>query len=300
MRCSSGRLLLALLVLATAVAIAGCWNPFRPEVSTERIVQSTGAAPQPTSSRNVMKLFKWCWDNQNITEYEKVFTDDFKFAFAESDSQGNQFPGRVLIREEEIESARFLFVGGRSGEPPANSISLQYVSPLIPDRDTRPGKEPPFNVMFQTDVDITLRMDSGTIRVHSKAVFFAVIWGAADIDDVVAALHIPVNERRWFIERYEELGPATVIYQPTDQLGTRRPTTWDRVLRANPETAVEHESGDGWRAGSASRTRNVSATRTNALAELLELDVTWGWTKAKALRDGTLHGLASSESREQN
>jgi hypothetical protein len=286
----SSRLCPRLLLLpALLLALAGCWNPFRPEVSTDRVVQSTGAAPQPTSSRNVMKLFKWCWDNQNITEYEKIFTDDFRFAFAEADSQGNAFPGHALIREEEIDIARHLFVGGRLGEPPANSIALEYRSPLIPDPDTRPGKTEPYHVMFQTDVDITIRADQGTFHIQSKAVFFAVVWDSANKENVVHTLHIPENKRRWFIERYEELGPSTVIYRPPDEQAARRLTTWERLLRATsgPAANTDFTPANGRPGSGAAPARSAEGARPEPSAPATATDsgpfdreVTWGWAKS--------------------
>lgn len=248
------------LVLVTAVALAGCFNPFRPEVSTERTTQSSGVAPRPTSSRNVMKLFKWCWEHQNITYYEQLFTDDFRFQFAEADTQGNQ--GRdYLTRGEEIDIERHMFIGGgATGEPPANGITLDYGSPLIPDADTRPGKIEPWHVMFQVDVDITIKTDAQVYRIRSKAVFFVVKMDSAKVEIVQHDLHVPYDPKRWFIERYEELGPATIVYSDPRRLEERaRPaTTWERVSRAVP-----------------------SASGSAAAPETSDLSVSWGWIKGR-------------------
>jgi hypothetical protein len=236
----AGRLWAGLVVLGlVSVTLAGCFNPFRPEVTTDPVtnVTSSGQPPRATSSRNVMKLFKWCWEHQNIIIYDEIFTEDFRFAFAETDSEGGRFPGHELQRIDEIESVRHLFQGGVSGEPPANSISMDFRSPLIPDADTRPGKTAPWHVKFQTDVDITIRTDGAVYRILSKAVFYTVRGDSAG--SITERLGIAEQDRKryWFIERYEEIGPAALRAPGPVETSIGGPT----LARAAPLRRLEHD-----------------------------------------------------------
>jgi hypothetical protein len=201
--------------VAAPFLLGGCFNPFRPAVTENPIgTVVTSPAPRPTSSRNVMKLFKWCWENQNITLYEEILTDDFHFASAEADTEGNT-SGREPDRSDELASARHIFVGGSATTPPANSISMDFRSPLIPQIDTRPGRPSPWWVRFQTDVDITIRTDAVVYRILSKAVFYAVRGDTAKIPlEFANNPAFGKNRRRWYIERYEETGLASVVYEP--------------------------------------------------------------------------------------
>jgi hypothetical protein len=265
-RSSSSLALIALI----ALTVAGCFNPFHPEVSTDpaQSGQAASPPPRPTSARNLMKLFRWCWENRNISHYEELFTDDFKFGFAETDSTGFRFPGGEAQRIDEVESARHLFVGGGQGEPPAHSISFEFRSPLAPEADPRRGKEEPWHVMFQTDVDITIRTETAPFRILSKAVFYVVRGDSAILPEVLINRGFTNDRSRWYMERYEELGPAAIIQ--------RDPR--DGELRSRPAAPGERWSAVG-RPGALGRD---ASARPGAAPEAgyPDLYVTWGWLKA--------------------
>lgn len=245
----------------SAIALTSCFNPFRPELSSEPVQHGSGQAPRPTSSRNVMKLFKWCWEHQNINSYDQIFTGDFRFGFAQADSQGYTFPGNELSRFQEVDIARHLFIGGgATGEPPANSITLEFRSPLIAEPDTRPGKAEPWHVSFQTKVDITIRTDNALYRILSNAVFYAVRGDSADTT-VDAGGPVLTHERsRWYIERYEELDQVGLVAGPPG-LESLHATMLPRPARATSPV-----------------TRTASAAGASATTP--SLDVTWGWIKS--------------------
>ena len=77
---------LVFVPLAAAVVMAGCFNPFSPQVLTQRV---TTVAPSPTTPQNAVKLFEWCWKNRGVEEYKELFTADYLFASATTDSAGN-------------------------------------------------------------------------------------------------------------------------------------------------------------------------------------------------------------------
>lgn len=241
------------LLAALGFLLAGCFNPFRPEVSTDRPGTTTsGQPPRATSSRNVMKLFKWCWEHQNIALYDEIFTDNFRFAFAEADSEGNQFPGHELQRLDEIESARHLFVGGAAGEPPANSISIDF-SRLKPEVDTRPGKTAPSHVAFPIIVNITIRTDVQVFRIYSNAVFYVVRGDSADVPRIHEHIAEQDRKRYWYIERYEETGQAALVIRPIDT----------------------------WRAGRDPNRVGASPPAVPHTWPVPGVDVTWGWIKSR-------------------
>src|SRR5262249_40155896 len=61
------------LMLVT-LAAAGCFNPFRPTVSSGP--SFVAPAPIPDSPVNVVLLFKWCWENRDYNKYRTIFTAD--------------------------------------------------------------------------------------------------------------------------------------------------------------------------------------------------------------------------------
>ena len=123
------------LVASLGLAAAGCFNPFRPQVSGQTFVISP--APVPTTARDLIMLFKWCWENRDIARYKTLFTDDYRFAFAITDSAGNGYRTNPWIRTDEIISATNLFgspaVIRRLGVAPYREISRGVV-----DEFTRP------------------------------------------------------------------------------------------------------------------------------------------------------------------
>lgn len=209
-----GRLAAAALLTLT---LAGCFNPFRPKVTSDPGIVAASPAPRPTSPRNAMKLFRWCWENQNITKYEELLTDDFRFASAVADTEGNVGGDDDIDRSDELENTGHIFVGGSATTPPANSINLTYLTPLIPRPDTRPGRPAPWWITFQTDVDLTIRTDQLVYRIISNAVFYTVRGDTANIPPQFRA-RFGKNRRLWFLERYEETGVAAVVYEPVGSL----------------------------------------------------------------------------------
>src|SRR5690349_4491143 len=113
-------LLLAALAVATLV-LSGCFNPFDPLVSVERV--QSEAAPAPDLPENAVKLFRWCWRYRDAAKYAEIFTDDYRFVFAPNDSAGNPYRDRPWLRDDELESARHLFSGG-TDRPPASDIQI--------------------------------------------------------------------------------------------------------------------------------------------------------------------------------
>jgi hypothetical protein len=116
-------------LLAALLACAGCvdGNPFKPLDLTP----TATIPPPPTADtpQNLMELFRWCWVNQQISEYENLFTDDFRFVFTDVEAVDNP----PILRQEAIDITRRIIADARR-------IDLTFYNPLIPIPDTRPNK----------------------------------------------------------------------------------------------------------------------------------------------------------------
>jgi hypothetical protein len=202
------RLRLAALAAAAALVAAlatGCFNPFDPLVSLQR-VEST-PAPAPNSPANVVKLFAWCWLHRDPALYSEIFTDDYRFQFAPNDSAGNPYRDSPWIREYELSSAQHIFVGG-ADRPPASDIQIAIDNLLVPLSDPRPGKDPKWHKSIRTHVDLKITFDvNGSPDVQSVtgyALFYLVRGDSAVIPVELAAQGFRPDSTRWWIERWED------------------------------------------------------------------------------------------------
>ena len=189
------------LLLASLLA-TGCFNPFRPLVSNQRGVSEP--APTPNTPRNVLELFRWCWENRAIEEYREVFTDDYSFQFAQLDTAGNAFRDRPWTREDEMISATNLFVGGSAAEAPADRITLDFTNTLREFPDSRPGKDPKWHKEFRIEVNLRVSRGGSTLEVRGPGLFFVVRGDSAAIPEELEARGFQPDSNRWYIERWED------------------------------------------------------------------------------------------------
>jgi hypothetical protein len=194
---------------AIAVALmllSSCFNPFHPRVAVNRGISQP--PPLPDSPVNALLLFEWCWEHRSITEYEQLFTDDFRFAFASTDSSGNAYLERGFAREDELESARHLFLGGDASQPAASRIVLDFDPNLVALPDNRPGKLPPWHQEIDTRITLSIDFSSSGERVNGSARFFLVRGDSAVIPRELQDRGFGPDPHRWYIERYEEEDPG--------------------------------------------------------------------------------------------
>ena len=170
-----------LAAIAGLVTLAGCFNPFSPQVLSQRV---TSAAPTPNSPQNAVKLFEWCWVNRGVDEYRELFTDDYVFISAGTDSAGNPSRDIQARRDDEVQTAENMFIGSAE-RAPAEQITLLFDQNLVPFPDSRPGK----NALF-----FITRGDSAAIPAELKSRGFA------------------PDSLRWWIDRWEDetLGDGAV------------------------------------------------------------------------------------------
>lgn len=213
--------------LALALVLAGCSDSKPRQPLTTQPAREP--APLATTPANALRLFEWCWERRDLDGYGELLTENFLFVCAASDSAGNAFQGRALTRVDEIESVRHLFTGG-SASPPANSVSLHLDRNLIPQPDTRAGKEgEALHQEIITSVVLRIETDEEDFQVTGAARFFLVRGDVALIPAELVARGFRPDTARWFIERWEDetLGSAAAW----DAVRVGRGT---RSLRAQP------------------------------------------------------------------
>ena len=53
----------------------------------------------------MLRLYEWCWNHRDPDVYRELFTEDYQFQFATTDTAGNSYRDRALNREEELDIA---------------------------------------------------------------------------------------------------------------------------------------------------------------------------------------------------
>jgi hypothetical protein len=204
------RFTLCLTALVTAFLATGCFNPFQPNIVTQRV---TTVAPSPSTPQNAVKLFEWCWVNRGVEEYKGLFTADYVFQSAELDSAGNTSRDVLTRRNDEIETAENMFIGSAE-RPPAAKITLNFDANLVPFNDTRAGKNPRWHKTIRTSVDLKVDVEEGnTLEVSGHALFYLTRGDSALIPDDRKAIGFKPDSLRWWIDRWEDetIGSAGVV-----------------------------------------------------------------------------------------
>jgi hypothetical protein len=214
MRLDRGWTLPALLLLA----VAGC--------SESHVTRPVNRAPAPDSPQDAVRLLQWCWNNRDTTHHREVFTEDFRFVFSSGDSVGRVYPDG-FDREDMLECARHLFVGGGTF-PPAASIALVFDATLYPIADSRPGKDPRWHREVPTSVNLTIDTVVGSrYAVTGNATFFVVRGDSASIPP---GLGLAPDSTRWYIERWEDYTLSSALAVPVASPQPARNTTWGSIL----------------------------------------------------------------------
>ncbi len=258
---ASRRAAAALLILAGLLALiaTGCVNPFQPRVGTAVAVAEP--PPRPSTPQGLLQLFKWCWENRAIAQYEELFTDDFTFGYGSADSLLNN--NAPILRQDEIDIARNLFVDGTASQPRATRIELTYNSSLLPIPDSRPGKMFPWHQEITVNVNLRVETSDANYVISGYARFFVVRGDSAVIPADLKQRGFKPDPGRWYIERWEDQTGASALHEPGPV-----PMALHPVRR----TAAAPSSGDGARASSGSS----PARGTGPPAQGAPLDMTWG------------------------
>jgi len=250
------RILRLLLAGAALSVLAGCFNPFDPKLASG--VGVSQVAPTPNTPRGVLDLFAWCWNNRAYDEYTEIFTEDFEFHFAATDSAGNAYRNRALYRQDELDTARNLFIEGTASEPPASKIVLTFDRTFIPERDSRPGKSFPVHQEIKRNVVLSIDTGDQAFRITGAARFFVVRGDSALIPPDLIQRGFGPDPNRWYIERWEDetLESAGLVAGIGEQ-----------ELRAALVDAL------------ARRGTSKAPAEAGASSSLLPRDISWGFLK---------------------
>lgn len=197
-----GRVTLVALAIGSLL-LPGCFNPFDPRVASKHGVSEP--APVPNTPRGILDLFAWCWNHRAYEEYQEVFTDDFTFQFANADSAGNTYRDRALYRQDELDTARHLFIEGTANEPPATRIDLVFSDrTFFPEPDSRLGKAYPWHQEIKRNVVLSIDTDQQQFRITGAARFFLTRGDSAQIPGELRQRGFAPDPNRWWIERWED------------------------------------------------------------------------------------------------
>lgn len=186
------------LILAIAiVALAGC--------STRITVPRVASGPEPTTSQNAVKLLEWALVNRDVESLAPLFTADFAYVSAGTDSAGNPAREEYGGRDWVLGVFRCMLEDGGAEDPPAARVSLHFDQNLRPQRDPRPGHVDSLFKTIRTSVDLTIDIGDGTtLEVTGYALFYLVRGDAALIPEDLQALGFQPDRNRWWISRWED------------------------------------------------------------------------------------------------
>ncbi len=186
--------------IGLACLATGCFNPFDPRVATRTGISQQ--PPEPSSAVGVLRLYEWCWNHRDPDLYRELFTDDYQFQFATTDTAGNAYRDRALNREEELDIAANIFVRGNSANPPPSSISLVFDPNLVALPDGRRGKDPRFHKEIAAQT--LLRFEDPAYEINGTTRFFVVRGDSALLPQELIDRGFRRDSTRWFIERVED------------------------------------------------------------------------------------------------
>jgi hypothetical protein len=213
----------AMLCVVVAFAIAGCskdeGTPMTP-TPTEKVADTPG---------NAVLVLQSAFDHKDEQAWEFLFTLDYEFPLDPADTTGRYADSSIIVRDEEIEFARNLFVRGVSGIPltsprrdegspaaalirlpPAERITCLLTEPLVATADPRPGRTPVVHRRVRTVMDLSVELPSNqSYSVREAATFYLVRGDSASIDIALLDRGALSDSTRWYIERWEsDPGPA--------------------------------------------------------------------------------------------
>lgn len=188
------RVTTAVLVLAL---MAGCGKsskkPNDPDVPVP---------PTPNSPQNALKLLEWGWDQRDTVTYRNVFTDDFIYSFAVSDSQEI---GVEIDRDEELSITKNMFVEGAPGKPAATSIVFGLDNLLVVTNDDRPGKSATHHKRIATNVRLIVNTPATDYSTSGAAVFYVTRGDSAQIPAEMVARGFSADPARWYVDRWNDV-----------------------------------------------------------------------------------------------
>jgi hypothetical protein len=214
--------------LFLALLLCGCGNdPFRPRP----------IPPPPPGDENVMQRFERVYEFQDLPNYEKLLTSDFRYTFsAASDPNLVAQYGNNWGKDDEVESTKHLFEGftNSAGDffPAASRIDMTLTGVQYQPDFTHADSAAYYQKVVVTAVDMTIEVpttpDPTTYQISARHEFYIVRGDAAVLDANQEA-----RADRWYIRRWDDLSTGTAVKAPipSTRAALFVPATWG-ALRA--------------------------------------------------------------------
>jgi hypothetical protein len=198
-----------MLVVLALAATVGCGGSSNDPVEPPEVP----VPPTPNTPQNAVKLLEWCWDERDNTLYRDVFTDDFTYQFAVSDSQS---VGTTINRNEELAFADNLFESGVAAPPApaggsgvlalpaASRVVLGVNANLTAQADSRPGKDPTWHKEIATRLNVNVTTPAGSYSIASDVRFFITRGDSALIPADMVARGFAPDPNRWYIDSWAD------------------------------------------------------------------------------------------------
>ena len=192
-----GKIGLLVLLLGAAAGAPACSK----RVTAPAAVQP----PEPAldSPRNALLALKWVMENRNLATARTLFTDDYVFVFAETDSAGIAFRDTPWTREDELLYLEHLFHGGGT-EPPADRIRLEVTNTLNVFGSTYPGHDPGWHKTMRAEAYLRITRGESTLEIRGPSLFYFVRGDSAAIPQDLIDEGLGPDSTRWWIERWED------------------------------------------------------------------------------------------------
>ncbi|HTM56866.1 MAG TPA: hypothetical protein VL123_00470 [Candidatus Udaeobacter sp.] len=158
----------------------------------------------PASPIEVAEYFQWCWGNRDPNAYQQLFTGDYEFVFATGDSAGNFYATTPWTRTDELACADHLFRDGTPTEPPATSITLDYVQALDVQPDPRPRMNSKWHELVTAQVLLRVNLADGTKEIRGPTYFYVVRGDSAQMTADMTAAGFKPDSTRWWIQQWAD------------------------------------------------------------------------------------------------
>ena len=180
-------------------ALSGCTTQIILPVAPEPDV-----APAPATPGVALSRLAWGWKHRAIDPCRDLFTCDYEFVFAPSDSAGIRFQNRPWTRPDELDFALHLFETGSATAPAASYVGLdmERVPQILP--DDRPGKDPRWHRRVNTPFVAVVEAPGLQFRILGFEAFYFVRGDSACIPQELRDRGYEPDSTRWWIERWVE------------------------------------------------------------------------------------------------
>jgi hypothetical protein len=194
------------LLLGLAASILGCGGgKVSPPIDASSVLDPGAVvAPEADSPVAAVHYLVWALNRRDASRYTEILTEDFRFAFAATDSAGNTFRDRMFTRAEESIVARKMFETGTPLSPPLSRLVVTLDRSLAATADPRPGKDARVHQVVRANLVITADTGLSSFRIYGAGLFYLVRGDSAQVPPELSARGFRADKSRWWVERWED------------------------------------------------------------------------------------------------